>query len=542
MRAAFLLFTFTVLSITTYAQNAEPDSNFYIYLAFGQSNMEGGGTVSSEDQVADPRFQVFQAVDCTNLDREKGNWYPATPPLARCYTGPSPADYFGRTMVEHLPDSIRVGIINVSVAGSKIELFQKSVYQDYVDSVTEDWLINIINEYDGNPYQYLVDLALEAKKDGVIKGFIMHQGESNGGDQQWPNKVKSVYDSLIVDLELEADSIPLLAGELVNQDQGGAVAGMNSIINTLPQVIPNSYIISSSRCTVLADKLHFDASGKQKLGTRYAAQMLSLLGIEIELNEETGGPVNTYAAFYEPECAIVGSNWEVVEDAGASNGRYVTSRDGMENVSGATSDTASHIIIPFSIDTAGEYKLLARFNNPTYDDDSFYMRFNEEEFFTINGQVTSGWQWVNLGLYELPEGEHTFTVAFRENGAKLDKIALSNYEQLPEGLGDEAVNICQITNNETGTNIPFDYQLKQNYPNPFNPTTQLSYSLPESAYITLKVFDGLGREIAVLVDAQQASGSHQVTFDATGLSNGVYYYRLKTSKGFTQTKKMTLLK
>ena len=125
-----------------------PDPDFYIYLSFGQSNMEGQGAIETEDQRVDSRFQVFQAVNCSNLSRSKENWYPAVPPLTRCYSGLSPADYFGRTLVENLPDSIRVGIINVSVAGSKIELFDKDKYQDYVESVTADWLLNIINEYD----------------------------------------------------------------------------------------------------------------------------------------------------------------------------------------------------------------------------------------------------------------------------------------------------------------------------------------------------------------------------------------------------------
>jgi len=126
-RSPFFALLFSVvilLSGTVSAQ--EPDPNFYIYLAFGQSNMEGGGTIAEQDETVNPRFQVYQAVDCFNLGREKGNWYPAIPPLTRCNGGLSPADYFGRTMVEHLPDSIRVGIINVSVAGSKIELFQKT--------------------------------------------------------------------------------------------------------------------------------------------------------------------------------------------------------------------------------------------------------------------------------------------------------------------------------------------------------------------------------------------------------------------------------
>ena len=76
------------------------DPNFYIYLCFGQSNMEGQGTIEEIDQTVDSRFRVMEAVDCSNLGRTKGTWYTAIPPMCRCNTGLSPADYFGRTMVQ----------------------------------------------------------------------------------------------------------------------------------------------------------------------------------------------------------------------------------------------------------------------------------------------------------------------------------------------------------------------------------------------------------------------------------------------------------
>ena len=69
------------------------------------------------------RGEALATVDSPNLQRTKGNWYPAVPPLCRTYTGLCPADYFGRTMVANLPANIRVGVVNVSVAGCKIELF-----------------------------------------------------------------------------------------------------------------------------------------------------------------------------------------------------------------------------------------------------------------------------------------------------------------------------------------------------------------------------------------------------------------------------------
>src|SRR5665647_2796873 len=143
----------------------------------------------------------MEAVDCSNNGRIKGNWYTAVPPLCRCYTGLTPADYFGRTMVANLPKKVRVGVINVAVGGCKIELFDKANYQSYV-STSPDWLKNYVKEYDGNPYARLVEMAKLAQKDGVIKGILIHQGESNTNDSTWAIKVKSVYDNLMKDLKL----------------------------------------------------------------------------------------------------------------------------------------------------------------------------------------------------------------------------------------------------------------------------------------------------------------------------------------------------
>jgi hypothetical protein len=267
----------SLLFILTLGNSYAQDANFHIYLCFGQSNMEGHARLEAQDTVnISDRFKVLQAVDCAEINRTRGKWYPAVPPLSRCNTGLTPADYFGRTLVSALPEQVKVGVINVAVGGSKIELFNKDVYKSYV-STAPQWMMGMINQYDGNPYERLLELAKKAQKDGVIKGILLHQGESNTGDSLWTKKVKIVYDHLLKDLDLKENSIPLLAGEVVHAEQGGICASMNSIIAKLPQVVANSYVISSKGCTVNADKLHFDAAGYRELGKRYARKMLSLL-------------------------------------------------------------------------------------------------------------------------------------------------------------------------------------------------------------------------------------------------------------------------
>ena len=271
-----LLTGLLLLSISAFSQ----DTNFFIFLCFGQSNSEGFPGLEAQDKTpVDERFQVLAAVDFPRMDRKKGNWYPAIPPLCRPSAGLCPADYFGRTLVSNLPPHIKVGIVNVSVAGCKIELFDKDSFQAYA-ATAPGWMTNIINAYGGNPYQYLVDVAKMAQKDGVIKGILLHQGESNTNDKEWPKKVKGIYENLIQDLGLKAEAVPLLAGEVVNAEQHGACASMNSIIDDLPKTIPNSHVISSKGCTSRPDHLHFTPAGYRELGRRYAEKMLPLLGYQ----------------------------------------------------------------------------------------------------------------------------------------------------------------------------------------------------------------------------------------------------------------------
>ena len=89
--------------------------------------------------------------------------------------------------------------------------------------------------------------------------------------------------------------------------------------------------------------------------------------------------------------------------------------------------------------------------------------------------------------------------------------------------------------------VPSDYNLSQNYPNPFNPTTNIKFSIPTQGFVTLKVFNSLGKEVATLVNGNTNVGTYEVDFDAGSLTSGVYFYRLQ-SDNFTETKRMMLIK
>ena len=292
------------------------DPNFQIYLCFGQSNMEGfaslDGTyngIEDKDKTVDERFQVMAAVSGSwnGVQREVGHWYTAVPPLCRSNTGLCPADYFGRTMVEELsktnPD-IKVGVIVVAIGGAGIKAFHKTKYNEYYTG-TDDWQRSLMDIYDRYPYGTLVDMARIAQKQGVIKGILMHQGESDGCGLEWRQDVADIYNDLISDLSLKPENTPLLVGELLNDNNQGLGKDRNSELPKIKELVPNTYVVSSKGCTVVDASLdpgpdgvtnrylHFSSEGYRELGRHYAQTMLDILaGQQPDKPEDTKIPVS----------------------------------------------------------------------------------------------------------------------------------------------------------------------------------------------------------------------------------------------------------
>ena len=281
-RNANIIFTF-VIAMLWFMQTpclAKVDPNFYIFICFGQSNMEGAARPEAQDLVSPgPRFLLMSAVDDPQRNRKKGEWCEAIPPLCRPNNGLTPADWFGRTLITSLPKDIRVGVIHVAIGGIKIEGFMPEEIPEYVKTAP-GWMKNMLEAYDNNPYQRIIELAKKAQNDGVIKGVLMHQGESNTGDPEWANKVQKVYDRMLGDLKLKPEEVPLLAGEVVQADGKGQCIAMNKQIDELPKTIHTAQVISSTDCSNGPDRLHFDAAGYRELGCRYGEKMAQLLGYD----------------------------------------------------------------------------------------------------------------------------------------------------------------------------------------------------------------------------------------------------------------------
>ena len=273
-----------VALLGTQTTQAAVDPNFYIFLCFGQSNMEGAAKPEPMDLVSPgPRFLLMPAVDFPATDtrpaRKMGEWCEAIPPLCRPNNGLTPADWFGRTLVASLPENIKIGVIHVAIGGIDIRGFLPDSISSYVKRAP-NWMTGMLKAYDNNPYQRLVTLAKKAQKEGVIKGILMHQGETNTGDPKWAGMVQQVYDRLCGDLQLKPEEVNLYAGNIVQAGGKGVCIGCKKQIDDLPKTLHTSQVISSDDCTNGPDRLHFDAAGYRELGCRYGEAVARFLGYE----------------------------------------------------------------------------------------------------------------------------------------------------------------------------------------------------------------------------------------------------------------------
>ena len=150
----------------------------------------------------------------------------------------------------------------------------------------------------------------------------------------------------------------------------------------------------------------------------------------------------------------------------------------------------------------------------------------------INGYGPGLFQWGPYSLlYDIPADAYTIEneIKFTSPGRSIQMILIED--------GDKIVSAIDESNTQT----PFSYKLNQNYPNPFNPSTRISYQLAENVFVTLKIYDVMGREIETLVSEQQNAGNHSVQFSAAKLPSGVYFYKINAGT-YHNTRKLLLVK
>ena len=297
---------------------ADVDPNFYIYICFGQSNMEGNAQWESMDNTVEPnhRFRLLATCKFSNPARTMGQWYDAKPPLVSPTGKLGPSDYFGHTMAAALPENVRIGVIPVAIGGCKIEMFDKSKYKTEINK--GDYSAGLANQhYGGNPYKRIIDMAKKAQEAGVIKGILLHQGCSNTGDPNWPDMVKKIYNDILTDLGLKAVDVPLFVGEVEYKGAGtnsdsGACSGHNTQVARIPSVIPTGHVVSAKDVPGNnVDPWHFSALGYRMLGKRYALEVLKTMGLDAKPDAQYTMP-QALAKFYGAKSITAASNGVIV--------------------------------------------------------------------------------------------------------------------------------------------------------------------------------------------------------------------------------------
>ena len=278
-----------LLMLATLA-NAAPNPNFHIYIAYGQSNMAGNGEIDiALDQnqysanflmLASHTANASQRSGSTTQSIKAGEWYTAIPPMFHAFENLSPADWFGRAMVDSLP-GVTVGVIPVAVGGVSIKAFLPDQYQAYFAGDGKSFA-GWANDYGGNPMGRILELGKKAKEVGVIKGIIFHQGETDGAGAEWQANVYKSYKVIIDELGLDENEVPFVAGEML-QSQGACCASKNSGIAQLKTKFKKFGLASSQGLQGNGkDPYHFGRAGVVELGKRYCAEMLKLIDRTID--------------------------------------------------------------------------------------------------------------------------------------------------------------------------------------------------------------------------------------------------------------------
>ncbi|MCH7826675.1 MAG: T9SS type A sorting domain-containing protein [Bacteroidetes bacterium] len=154
--------------------------------------------------------------------------------------------------------------------------------------------------------------------------------------------------------------------------------------------------------------------------------------------------------------------------------------------------------------------------------------------YKLSGNIWTEYKYRDLGLIRGYPGSRAYDIAIDKNNNVWFATNWGMVQFNPNGIVTDVED-------ENVVNIPKEFKLSQNYPNPFNPKTSIKYQLSALSFVSLKVFDVLGREVAILVNEEKPAGTHTINFNAKGLSSGVYFYRLKAGS-FVQTKKLILMK
>jgi len=232
------------------------DPVFHIFMLMGQSNMAGVATRQPSDMNTDERLLVLGG-----CGQPAGQWNIANPPLSDCpgekgwnlSDSVDPGIWFGKTLLEALPEGDTIGLVGTAESGESIDTFISG----------------------GTHHQMILNKIALAKTapNARFAGVIFHQGESDSGQTSWPGKVVQLYDEVKAAFGVDYD-VPFILGEL---PAGGCCAGHNTLVHQAAEMLPMGYWVSQEGTNVM-DQYHFDHASVVLMGQRYGHTMIEALG------------------------------------------------------------------------------------------------------------------------------------------------------------------------------------------------------------------------------------------------------------------------
>jgi hypothetical protein len=227
--------------------------------------------------------------------------------------------------------------------------------------------------------------------------------------------------------------------------------------------------------------------------------------------------------------------------------KYYDNSSGDDKASGITKDNNGNILVSgFSSNSTNQYIVEKYKDNSTYLKETWSRSI--QPAFLPSGKPPAGYKYATSLGHDSSNNIYVFTFGWNDSGhanysaVKYDSSGNLKYTVTDSLRDNFSMPIGNINPNSASS---LTFELEQNYPNPFNPVTGISYSIPFGSYVTLKVYDLLGREISTLVNGSQNAGSYKVNFDGSNLSSGIYFYRITAITGstrFEKIEKMSLIK
>ena len=416
----------------------------------------------------------------------------------------------------HAGDSLVIVAVNNtdSPVDLDISIANGSLIVDELTKFTTSAQMNLVNEGSIAVTSNAFASTLSPRS---ISTFTTHPGSGGKADNEPPVAVAG-DDITVTDEDNNGTETILLDGSASSDSDG-------SIVNYSWSRDGNQISFSDSESITLPTGTHeiiltvTDDDGARAMDT---------LTVTVNLPETA----NEVFIWLDAECGNVGTNWLVEEDASASNGKYVTVTPGVQALE-SPADEASLLTFTFDVDEPGNYKFWARMTVPSPDDDSFWVRMDDGEWVFWNSiSGGSDWEWDDLHdsnnasavvTFNLDEGSHTLAISYREDGALLDKILLTNTGNTPEGMGEADPSCPQpppVTSIEESAGI---YAI-QVYPNPAKTETSIASKIPFDGIV---IYSMEGREV---LRTHYAEATRFATL-SLNLKSGLYILHINGSEG-----------